>query len=92
MRGIVLPESCICDEPCQPMAQLVSSNGKTGMYVCERLTEGKTEREKNDKYIVTFKNDLIHDVQYYDKRDLIDTASVLVQAMSIIENQEVNKS
>lgn len=87
--GIILPNECLCDEPCQPLSQIISSDGGSYITVCERLTEGTTEREKNDKYIVRFKNDLIDDVQYYDKRDLIDTASVLMQAVSIIENKDI---
>lgn len=83
---IYLPKKCFCDEPCQPLSQVISDNKKSYITVCRRRKRGKTKRSKQDRYIVTFKNDVIDDVQYYDKRDLIDTATVLLEAVSIIEN------
>jgi hypothetical protein len=88
---IILPEKCFCDEECIPLSQMVSTDGESYLTVCERLSfEDDDERTLNDKYIVRFKNDQIDDVQYYDKRDLIDTISVLAQAVSVIENMEIN--
>ena len=87
-RGISRPKSCFCNEPCNPLSQIVASDGFSYLTVCERLENDGTERDRQDKYVVRFKNDVIDDTQVYDKRDLIDTLSVFAQAVSIIQNME----
>ena len=91
-RGIELPDGCFCHEDtCQPLSQLISSEGDSFLTVCRRINYKPTdERDADDKYRVRFKNDLIDDEQNYDKRDLIDTVMVLSRAISIIENEEQN--
>ena len=41
----------------------------------------------HDKWRVVWKNDETLEVHDYDKRDLIDTISILSQALSVIENR-----
>ena len=91
-KGIKLPEGCYCPkDTCEPLSQIISTEDGSFFTVCKRINyKPENDRESDDKYVVRFRNDEIDEFNHYDKRDLIDTASVLMQAVSIIENEECN--
>ena len=68
-------------------------NPETGMpysFICVGKNDGSEVREdipSDDPYTLCWHNSMIDERSFYDKRDLTDTASVILQALSAIENQ-----
>ena len=84
---IKLPEKCLRGmDRCMPLSQLQSDCGRS--FMCCGENDGSDREYEQDKYTVCFKNDIIDERTHWDKRDITDTASVLIQALSIIENKE----
>ena len=83
--GIVLPDSCpkgLCD--CSPLAQIVSDDGVS--FICSGHNDGTNRVINADRFRVCFKNDQIDDMTDFDDRDMIDTISVMSQALSADAN------
>jgi len=88
---IYLPEKCLRNlDDCQPIAQICADD--ISSFVCCGLNDGTNRKLKQDKFRVCWKNEEINETSDWDKRDLSDTASVLVQALSVSENMEANES
>lgn len=83
--SIKLPEQCLRGFlPCQPLGQIESDNKES--HICCGLTGRYT-----DPFQLCWRNKLIEETSSWDKRDLVDTASVILQALSAHANMEENK-
>jgi len=88
---IILPKKCLRNlDDCQPISQICADDNSS--FVCCGLNDGSTRKFKLDKFRLCWKNEEINEMSDWDKRDLTDTASVIVQALSVSENMEVNES
>jgi hypothetical protein len=82
---IFLPKKCLnCRKDCKPLAQLSSDCEKS--FICVGENDGSTRTVKQDKYRMCWHNQETDELHDYDIRDLTDTASVICQALSIIQN------
>lgn len=87
--SIELPKKCPRKEKdCEPYALLMSTCKVS--FNCVGENDGTTRAISQDKYRVCFKNETLDEMTDYDKRDIIETMSVLAQGLSIIENIETN--
>ena len=87
---IKLPEKCLRDySNCNPLSQ-IESNDK-GSFVCMGENDGSNRVVPQDKFTLCWKNEAFDECSHWDKRDLTDTASVILQGLSVIENMEANK-
>lgn len=81
---ITLPEECLRERTnCDPYAQIAADDGSS--FFCCGVHDGTLSPVLQDKYTVCFKGPHDDDVSLYDKRDLIHNASVLIQALAVIE-------
>ena len=81
---IKLPDKCLRERTnCDPYAQIAADNNES--FFCCGVHDGSINKLLQDKYTVCFKGPHDDDVSLYDKRDLIHNASVLIQAIAIIE-------
>lgn len=80
-----LPEKCLRNrEDCEPRAQIASDNGKS--FICCGRNDGTGRTVDQDCFTVCWKNGEIDTRDNWDRRDITDTASVLIQALSVEEN------
>ena len=84
--SICLPEKCLrgCSN-CEPLAQIESDCGTS--FICVGQNDGSTRTVDQDEFTLCWKNSEIDERSDWDKRDLIDTASVICQALSVIQNR-----
>lgn len=68
---------------CIALANIVS-NGSASFFCCGE-NNGRVAPVKEDKYTVCFKGEFRDDIRFYDKRDLIHHASVILQAVAVVE-------
>lgn len=85
---IVLPDECLRGLDCEPYAQIKSRCGES--FICCGLNSPEERTFPQDKFRVCWKNSEIDDMSDWDRRDLIDTISVMAQALSVDANIEVN--
>ena len=69
---------------CQPYAQIISDVKPISFFCCGE-NDGTGRVVEQDKYTLCFKNDAIDELTHNDKRDLTHMASVIIQALAIIE-------
>lgn len=83
--GIRLPDKCLRGDvsPCQPLSQVKSDDGVS--FICCGLTD-----REFDPFTLCWKNDDIDEESQWDNRDLVDTASVILQALSAHANMKAN--
>jgi len=75
---------------CRPIANIVSDEEPL-TFICCGENDGKTREYQQDKYRICIKDRCSYGTrQDVDKRDIIDEMSVLAQALSVIENTELN--
>jgi len=87
---IYLPEKCLRGlKTCQPLAQISAENAAS--FFCCGENDGTERHHEQDKYTLCFKNGDIDQESHNDKRDLTHNASVLVQALSIIEEKDYDE-
>lgn len=85
--AIYLPEKCVRGLlDCEPLA-LIRSDCDTS-FICCGKNNGKTRKHKQDEFRHCWKSKEVDDMSDCDKRDLIDTISVLSQALSVDINSE----
>lgn len=86
---IKLPEKCLRKRnDCNPYAQIESDDHES--LICCGVHDGTMSKILQDKYTLCFKNDDVDSITLNDKRDLTHLASVILQALSIIEELEEN--
>lgn len=87
--SIRLPGECIRDrdapgavsQRCEPLSQ-IESDDRTSFYCCG-LNDGTTRTQSGDIYRLCFKNGVIDEMTDNDHLDLLDMASVIIQALSV---------
>ncbi len=84
---IKLPEKCLREKTnCNPYAQIEADDH--GSFICCGIHDGTINKVLQDEYTLCFKNDSIDSITLNDKRDLTHSASVIIQALSVIEELE----
>jgi hypothetical protein len=79
-----------CLKDCTPLANL-SSDEQAKSFVCVGLNHPQSRTVPQDRFTLCWKNNVIDERGHWDKRDLLDTASVILQALSTDENIRVNQ-
>jgi len=81
---IPIPNSCPrgCDD-CVALARIESDGGVS--FFCVGENDGHNRPVEQDRYTVCYKGPYRDDKHYYDKRDLIHHASVMMQAVAVVE-------
>ena len=81
----IVPDKCLRNrKDCKPCAQ-IESDCKTS-FVCCGMVPKKKRVVPQDKFRLCWKNSNVDEMGDYDQRDVIDTISVLSQALSIDAN------
>lgn len=79
-----------CLSTCTPAANVVSDEeGKS--FVCVGFNRKKDRTIPQDRFTLCWKNEAVDEMGHWDKRDLLDTMSVIAQALSVDENIRVNE-
>ena len=79
-------EKCLRErDNCNPLSQIASDDGMS--FFCCGLHDGSLSKVLADKWTVCFKGEHDDSIVMNDKRDLTHHASVLIQALAIIEEQ-----
>ena len=87
---IYLPESCPRSRTdCEPLSQILSDDGSS--FICCGINDGSSRVYPSDGFRHCWKNAHVDELSDWDSRDIIDTISVLSQALSVKENRESNK-
>jgi hypothetical protein len=90
---IELPEKCLRGlNNCEPLAQVSAEMipNEVYSYICCGMNDGSNRAMPQDKFTLCWKNGDIDEYSHWDKRDLIDTISVIAQALSVDANRENN--
>ncbi len=86
---IHLPEKCPRGlSTCQPLANLVDDE-KNG-FICCGLNDVSDRVHEQDEFAHCWKNEHVDYRDHWDNRDIIDTVSVLMRALSIKANIDYN--
>ena len=88
---IKLPNKCLrknWNYYCNPLSQIQSTCKKS--FICCGISDKDTRTQEQDKFRLCFVNDSVDEMSDYDKRDLLDTISVITKALSIDENMIQN--
>lgn len=89
--GTVTENNCIrCRTDCTPAAN-VSADGEGKSFVCVGWNLPQDRTIPADRFTLCWKNDVVDERGHWDKRDLLDTMSVIAQALSTDENIRVNE-
>lgn len=78
-----------CRADCVPLANL-SSDTEQKSFVCVGLNRKEDRAIPQDRFTLCWKNGAVDERGHWDKRDLLDTMSVIAQALSTDENIRVN--
>ena len=92
--GIARPHSCLrgCTD-CMPLASMVTKWGdeaKDRAFICIGENDGTNRVWPGDELRHCFKNDVIDTTEDWDRRDVVDTVSVLMQGLSMHDNMRLN--
>jgi hypothetical protein len=79
-----------CYKHCKPLSN-ISSDGDTPSFICVGWNMLEDRQIPQDRFTLCWKNSEIDQEDHWDKRDLLDTASVILQALSIDENVRVRE-
>lgn len=74
---------------CTPVANL-SSDDEAKSFVCVGFNRKEDRAIPQDRFTLCWKNKVIDERGHWDKRDLLDTMSVISQALSTDENIRVS--
>jgi hypothetical protein len=80
-----------CRTDCVPLANL-SSDSEQKTFVCVGLNRKEDRVIPQDRFTLCWKNTAVDERGHWDKRDLLDTMSVIAQALSTDENIRVNNN
>lgn len=79
-----LPEKCLRGlTTCQPLAQIVADDSSS--FLCCGENQPEMRPVQQDIYTLCFKGEFRDDMRFNDRRDLVHTAAVIVQALAIEE-------
>lgn len=80
-----------CRADCTPLANL-SADGEGESFVCVGYNRVEDRAVASDRFTLCWKNSAIDERGHWDRRDLIDTMSVIAQALSTDENIRVSNN
>jgi len=84
-----------CRTDCVPVANLSAdqpaADGSASSFVCVGFNRKEDRTVPADRFTLCWKNKAVDERGHWDKRDLIDTMSVIAQALSTDENVRVNE-
>lgn len=90
--GTQTENACLrCRTDCVPLSNL-SSDDEAQSFVCVGLNRPEDRTVPQDRFTLCWKNNVIDERGHWDKRDLLDTMSVIAQALSTDENIRVNNN
>jgi hypothetical protein len=75
-------------DDCTPLANLMADD--QGSFICVGYNQPEHREVTGDRFTHCWKNDVTDERGHWDRRDLIDTISVMSQALSIDENIRTN--
>ena len=82
---IYLPEKCLRGrDDCVPYSQIEADDKKS--FICMGCNGGKMSDVKTDIFTFCWKNEQFDERSCVDERDIIDTASVMMQGLSVHAN------
>lgn len=88
---IKIPRTCPRGRTdCIALSNLVSDCGNS--FFCCGESDGKNRIVEQDIYTVCFKGEYRDEMSHHDKRDLTHQASVLVQAIAVVEKSYSEES
>ena len=96
--GTMTENQCFrCRTDCVPAANLSASmeadaNGMPVSFVCVGWNRPQDRSVPGDRFTMCWKNKAVDERGHWDKRDLLDTMSVIAQALSTDENVRVNEN
>lgn len=83
-----------CRTDCVPLSNLSSdepaADGSSSSFVCVGYNRPEDRTVPQDRFTLCWKNEIVDDRWHWDKRDLMDTMSVIAQALSTDENIRAN--
>lgn len=86
----VTENQCLrCRNDCTPLANL-SADDEGKSFVCVGANRKEDRTILQDRFTLCWKNGAVDERGHWDKRDLLDTMSVIAQALSTDENIRVN--
>jgi len=87
--ALALPARCPRNSKvCQPLSQIIDDEGEG--FICCGHNDRTARVLEQDNYRFCWKNQDIDEMSDWDERDIIDTVSVLIQAVSITKNKQYN--
>ncbi len=80
-----------CRTDCVPVANLSADEGTPpASFICVGYNRPQDRVVPADRFTLCWKNDAIDERGHWDRRDLLDTMSVIAQALSTDENMRVS--
>jgi hypothetical protein len=76
-------------DDCTTIANISADDG--GSFVCCGYNKKESRSVGSDRFTLCWKNDVVDERGHWDRRDLLDTQSVIAQALSVDENIRVNE-
>ena len=81
-EGLTIPVYCPRRrKDCRSLGQVIAIDHVS--FVCCGHNRRKTRDIKQDKFRVCWKNEFVDEMGDYDRRDLVNTAQVMLQALSV---------
>lgn len=86
--GTITENRCLrCREDCTPLANLSAEADVS--FICVGYNRPESRAVPGDRFTLCWKNSLVDERGHWDRRDLLDTMSVIAQALSTDENVRV---
>lgn len=89
MSTVTQPDCLRCRTDCTPVAN-VASDEEAKSFVCVGFNRKEDRAIPQDRFTLCWKNKAVDERGHWDKRDLLDTMSVIAQALSTDENIRVS--
>lgn len=80
-----------CRIDCTPLANISADEGGSS-FICVGYNRPADRAVKKDRFTLCWKNSVVDERGHWDRRDMLDTMSVIAQALSTDENIRVNNS
>lgn len=80
-------ETCLRNKRSVPLQNIIATSGNS--FVCVGYNHPKDRSVPQDRFCHCWKNSLVDEHGHWDRRDLIDTMSVMATALSVDENIRV---
>lgn len=78
-----------CRRDCTPLANLAADEAGAS-FVCVGYNRPQDREVPQDRFTLCWKNGAVDERGHWDRRDLLDTMSVIAQALSTDENIRVS--